>query len=358
MLRRLLLKGILMIKKLIDKLNNEKKLSKDEWLYILNNYSEDDRIYAEKIAADIAQSKFGKKIYFRGIIEFTNICKNDCYYCGIRKSNTCVSRYRLSKEDILECARDGYTHGFRTFVLQGGEDGYFSDEVLCDIVHDIKKEFPDCAVTLSVGERSKDSYIKLYNAGADRYLIRHEAANERLYGEIHPAIQKHSERMRCLYELREIGFQTGCGFMIGVPHQTNSDIADDMIFMQEFKPHMVGLGPFIPHKDTPFGMYNSGSVNLTLLLISLTRIMLPNALLPSTTALGTAKMNGRQLGVLAGCNVVMPNLSPAAVRKKYMLYDNKIGTEFDAETGIRLLREQMEEIGYEVICSKGDYIEN
>lgn len=346
-----------MVKEFIDKLNKQKELSKVEWLYILNNYSEEDRIYAQKIAVDITRSRFGKKIYFRGIIEFSNICKNDCYYCGIRKSNTCVSRYRLSKDDILECARDGYTHGFKTFVLQGGEDGHFSDEILCDIIRDLKREFSDCAVTLSVGERSRDSYVNLYNAGADRYLIRHEAANERLYGEIHPSIQKHSERMRCLRDLREIGFQTGCGFMVGVPYQTNADIADDMIFIQEFKPHMVGLGPFIPHKDTPFGKYNSGNVNLTLLLISLTRIMLPSVLLPSTTALGTAKGNGRQLGVLAGCNVVMPNLSPAGVRKKYMLYDNKIGTEFDAETGIRILREQMEEIGYEVICARGDYKE-
>lgn len=346
-----------MIKKLIDKLSKNRYLEKDEWLFILDNYTSEDIEYIREMAQNIAISKFGKKIYFRGIIEFSNICKNDCYYCGIRKSNKCISRYRLTKEDILDCARDGYKHGFRTFVLQSGEDGHFNDDILCDIVKSLKAEFNDCAVTLSVGERSRESYQKLYDCGADRYLIRHEAACSRLYGEIHPSIQKHSERMECLKNLKEIGFQTGCGFMVGVPHQTNSDIADDMVFIQDFKPQMVGIGPFLPQKDTPFGEYSPGSVEKTLLLISLTRILLPNVLLPSTTALGTAKGDGRQLGVLAGCNVVMPNLSPESVRKKYMLYDNKIGTEFDAATGIKMLREQMDEIGYEVVCSRGDYRE-
>ena len=346
-----------MVKTLIDILNKKKKLSFDEWKYLLENYTEDDRKYAENLAREITISNFSKKIFFRGIIEFTNVCKNDCYYCGIRKSNTCISRYRLAKSDILECARDGYENGFRTFVLQGGEDGFFKDEILCDIVSSLKSEFPDCAVTLSVGERSRESYINLYNAGADRYLIRHEAASSELYKKIHPSIMKHSERIRCLYDLKEIGYQTGCGFMVGVPYQTSADIAEDMVFMQTFKPHMVGIGPFIPHKDTPFGKYNAGSVSLTLMLISLTRIMLPKSLLPSTTALGTAESDGRQQGVLAGCNVVMPNLSPSSVRKKYMLYDNKIGTEFDAETGIKLLKKQMADIGYEVVCSRGDYKE-
>ncbi len=342
---------------LIDKLNSEKKLTHIEWCYILENYTESDRLYAENISRDITTELFGKKIYFRGIIEFTNICKNDCYYCGLRRSNCNIERYRLTKEDILECAKDGYENGFRTFVLQGGEDRYFSDDVLCDIIKSIKELFPDCAVTLSVGERSKESYIRLYNAGADRYLLRHEAAEKRLYSELHPSFQKHEERIRCLYDLREIGFQTGCGFMIGVPHQTVSDLATDMVFIQEFKPQMIGLGPFIPHKDTPFGVFKNGSPELTLFLISLSRIMLPNVLMPATTALGTVRGDGRKLGVLAGCNVVMPNLSPLKVRKKYMLYDNKAGTDCDAKTGVELLRKQMEEIGYEVISARGDYKE-
>lgn len=346
-----------MVKKLIEKLRDTKRLSFDEWCYIIDNFTDKDREYAAEIARSIATERFGKNIYFRGIIEFTNICKNDCYYCGIRCSNRRVSRYRLTPEDILECARDGYANGFRTFVLQGGEDGHYTDEVLCDIIASIKKEFPDCAVTLSVGERSTESYERLYKAGADRYLLRHEAASCELYGKIHPEFQKHKNRMRCLRDLRRIGYQTGCGFMVGVPHQTTSDIAKDMLFIEEFKPQMVGLGPFLPHSDTPFGKYSAGSVDLTLFLISLTRIMLPNVLLPSTTALGTARGDGRQMGVLAGCNVVMPNLSPESVRKKYMLYDNKIGTECDAKTGIEMLRGQMEEIGYDVICTRGDYRE-
>ncbi len=346
-----------MVKELIDKLNITKKLDKNEWMYILDNYDDDDKVYAENLARDLTISIFGKKIYFRGIIEFTNICKNDCYYCGIRKSNTCVSRYRLTKDDILECAHDGYSHGFRTFVLQGGEDGYFNDDVLCDIVKTIKSSFPDCAVTLSVGERTRESYQRLYDSGADRYLIRHEAANCDLYKKIHPGIMHLENRMRCLKDLKEIGYQTGCGFMVGVPYQTNEDIAEDMIFMQDFKPQMVGLGPFLPHKDTPFKDFQGGSVDKTLMLISLTRIMLPSVLLPSTTALGTAKGDGRQLGVLAGCNVVMPNLSPMSVRKKYMLYDNKAGTDCDAETGIKTLRMQMQQIGYEVVCTRGDFKE-
>ncbi len=347
-----------MIKTLIDKLNCNKKLTHGEWCSLIENFNENDREYAASLARDIAVSRFGKNIYFRGIIEFTNICKNDCYYCGIRKSNCNVQRYRLTKEEILECAKEGYEYGFRTFVLQGGEDGSITDDVLCDIIKSIKALYPDCAVTLSVGERSTESYKRLKDAGADRYLLRHEAAQKRLYNKIHPEYQHFEERMRCLRDLQSFGFQTGCGFMIGVPHQTVSDIADDMVFIQEFKPQMIGLGPFIPHKDTPFGDFPHGSIELTLFLMSLSRIMLPSVLLPATTALGSVRGDGRQLGVLAGCNVVMPNLSPLSVRKKYMLYDGKAGTDSDAKSGIELLRRQMEEIGYSVVCGRGDFSES
>lgn len=344
-----------MVKALIDKLNSEKSLTHAEWCTLLENFNESDRKYAETLAREIATERFGKNIYFRGIIEFTNICKNDCYYCGIRRSNCCVQRYRLSKEEILECASEGYKYGFRTFVLQGGEDGSITDEFLCDIISSIKELYPDCAVTLSVGERSTQSYEKLKSAGADRYLLRHEAANKNLYEKIHPEYQSYDERMRCLFDLKKLGFQTGCGFMVGVPYQTISDIADDLIFIQDFKPHMIGLGPFIPHKDTPFKDYAHGNIELTLMLMSLSRIMLPDVLLPATTALGSVRGDGRQLGVLAGCNVVMPNLSPLSVRKKYMLYDGKAGTESDAKSGIEMLKHQMEEIGYNVVCTRGDH---
>ncbi len=342
---------------LIEKLYEKRNLSHSEWCYIFENYTENDRMFAQELAKNIAIKHFGKNIFFRGIIEFTNICKNDCYYCGLRCSNKNIQRYRLSKQDIIECANDGYENGFRTFVLQGGEDGHYTDNVLCDIVSTLKKLHPDCAITLSVGERSRESYENLYKAGADRYLLRHEAADQGLYAKLHPKYQLHENRIRCLYDLREIGYQTGCGFMIGVHNQTMSDIATDMMFIQDFKPHMLGLGPFIPHKDTPFGVFSNGSTELTLLIISLSRILLPNVLMPSTTALGTVRDDGRKLGILAGCNVVMPNLSPMSVRKKYMLYDNKAGTDCDAATGIEVLKKQMEEIGYRVISARGDYSE-
>lgn len=342
-------------KQFINKLNEEKSLSFEEWTHLLSSYDNQDFDYASELAQKISVERFGKKIYFRGIIEFTNYCKNDCYYCGIRHSNKNAQRYRLTKDDILSCCDIGYEYGFRTFVLQGGEDTYYKDEILCDIISDIKKKYPDCAVTLSVGELSRNSYEKLFNAGADRYLLRHEAADKDLYEKIHPAYQKFENRMRCLKDLKEIGYQVGCGFMVGVKYQSIENLAKDMLFIGEFSPAMVGIGPFISHKDTPFGTEPCGDVSLTLFLMSLTRIMLPDVLLPATTALGTADADGRKLGVLCGCNVVMPNISPSDVRKKYMLYDNKVGTDLTAELGINMLKEQMSQIGYEIVCDRGDH---
>ena len=344
-------------RELIDKLNSEKQLSFDEWKQLIASHTDDDAEYAASIARDIATGIFGKKIYFRGIVEFTNICKNDCIYCGIRKSNKNVARYRLSDDDILECCREGYECGFRTFVLQGGEDMHYTDERLVALIKRIKGEFTDCAVTLSVGERERASYEKLFAAGADRYLLRHETADEAHYGLLHPSELKWAHRMQCLRDLREIGFQTGCGMMVGSPFQTVDHLAKDMMFIKEFDPQMVGMGPFIPHHDTPFRDEPAGSADLTIFLLSLVRIMLPSVLLPATTALGTLSGDGRQRGVLAGCNVIMPNLSPLSVRKKYMLYDNKVGTGDSAADGIEKLRAQMNEIGYEVCVGRGDYKE-
>lgn len=342
---------------LIDKLNKEKKLSFDEWNMLLASYDENDFKYATELARKISVENFGKRIYFRGIIEFTNYCRNDCYYCGIRCSNKNLDRYRLNKEDILNCCDVGYEYGFRTFVLQGGEDMHFTCDVLCDIVKSIKEKHSDCAVTLSVGELSREAYEKLFEAGADRYLLRHEAADKELYEKIHPPYQKYENRMRCLYDLKDIGYQVGCGFMVGVPHQENKHLATDMVFIQEFKPAMVGIGPFMTHKDTPFKNEPCGDVNLTLFTMSLMRILSPNVLLPATTALGTAQDDGRKLGVMCGCNVVMPNISPDDVRDKYMLYDNKIGTNINAAMGIKTLEDQMAQIGYEVVCTRGDHID-
>lgn len=339
---------------LIEKLHQEHSLTLEEWRQLFGSYTEEDVIYAIDLAQKTAVKNFGKKIYFRGIIEFTNFCKNDCYYCGIRKSNHKCRRYRLEPEEILECCQEGYENGFRTFVLQGGEDGWFNDERMCEIVSRIKADYPDCAVTLSLGERSRESYERLKNAGADRYLLRHETADEEHYRKLHPKPQSLQNRMRCLKELKELGYQTGCGIMVGTPGQTPENLAEDMKFMESFQPEMIGIGPFIPHQETPFREEPQGDVELTLFILALCRILFPNVLLPSTTALGTAEADGRKQGVLAGCNVVMPNLSPVSVRKNYMLYDKKAGTDLSAEEGIRMLREQMEEIGYEVVIGRGD----
>ena len=340
---------------LIRVLHQSRKLSENEWTQLFTEYDEEDVSLARSLAREIALERFGKRLWFRGIVEFSNICKQNCLYCGIRRDNHKVCRYRLTPEEILECCADGYEGGFRTFVLQGGEDGWFTDERMCAIVREIKAKFPDCAVTLSLGERSRESYQALFDAGADRYLLRHETADETHYRLLHPAEQTLQNRLRCLRDLKDIGYQTGCGIMVGSPGQTPATLARDMVFMQEFKPEMIGVGPFLPHGDTPFRDEPAGSVELTLFILALCRIMLPDVLLPATTALGTAESDGRIRGVLAGCNVVMPNLSPAAVRKKYMLYDNKAGTELTASQGVALLRRQMESIGYEVAIGRGDY---
>ena len=342
---------------LIDRLHRDHCLEESQWQKLLTNPSPEEMDYAKTLAREITVKNFGKTIYFRGIIEFSNICRCDCRYCGIRCSNKKVARYRLTQEDILRCCQEGYEGGFRTFVLQGGEDGWFTDERMYAIIRSIKETYPDCAVTLSLGERSRESYQKLYEAGADRYLLRHETADEDHYALLHPAGQTLRNRLRCLWDLKEIGYQTGCGIMVGSPGQTPQTLARDMVFMQEFKPQMIGIGPFLPHQDTPFKNEAPGSVPLTLYLLALSRILLPRVLLPSTTALGTAEGDGRQQGVLAGCNVVMPNLSPADVRKKYMLYDNKAGTDLTAAEGIALLRQQMADIGYDVVIGRGDYSE-
>lgn len=339
---------------LIRKLQQEHSLTMEEWQQLFETYTEQDITYAIDLARKISVQQFGKKIYFRGIIEFTNFCKNDCYYCGIRKSNHHCQRYRLEPEEILDCCREGYENGFRTFVLQGGEDGWFDDERMCQIIRKIKEIYPDCAVTLSLGERSRESYERLKCAGADRYLLRHETADEEHYRKLHPEKQTLKNRMQCLKDLKELGYQTGCGIMVGTPGQTPATLAEDMKFMERFEPEMIGIGPFIPHQETPLKDVPRGDVKLTLFVLALCRILFPKVLLPSTTALGTAEVDGRKQGVLAGCNVVMPNLSPVSVRKNYMLYDKKAGTELSAKEGIRILREQMQEIGYEVVIGRGD----
>ena len=342
-------------KELIDKLEKNRHLDRGEWISLFETYTDEDRTYAAKKAVQTAKGVFGNSIFIRGIVEFSNVCKNDCYYCGIRRSNSNCERYRLTEEQILDCCDAGYEYGFRTFVLQSGESAGYSTDKLCGIVSSIKKKYPDCAVTLSIGELEYEDYKRLFDAGADRYLLRHETASEEHYGKLHPKEMSWAHRMKCLEQLKEIGYQTGCGMMVGAPFQTVENLAEDMLYLESFKPEMIGMGPFIPHKDTPFRDEPSGSYELTLFLISLCRLMLPDALIPATTALGTIRPNGREQGVLAGANVVMPNLSPTDVRKKYLLYDGKICTGDESAQCRACLERRMESIGYKVVITRGDY---
>ena len=342
-------------RELILKLEKDSHLTKDEFSILLSSYTQSDILFAREKAQQIAKAHFGNKVYMRGLIEFTNICSRNCYYCGLRYGNNNISRYRLSEEEILSCCREGYNLGFRTFVLQGGEDPYFTDDKICSIIEKIKSSFPDCVITLSIGEKSRETYQKYFDAGARRYLLRHETANDKHYSIIHPKEMSLANRKKCLYDLMDIGFQTGCGFMVGSPEQTFETLADDLTFIADLKPHMVGIGPFIPHKDTPFGNEPQGDLDLTLFLLSLVRIMLKTVLLPSTTALGTIHPDGREMGILSGANVVMPNLSPILVREKYMLYNNKISTGEEAAEGVANLKEQMLKIGYKIINSVGNH---
>lgn len=326
-----------------------------EGLYTLltERDEETDRFLAQE-AAKQAQRCYGNSIYIRGLIEFTNYCKNDCLYCGIRRSNAEADRYRLTKEEILDCCAQGHMLGYRTFVLQGGEDPYYTDARLAEIVSAIHAAYPDCAITLSCGERSEASYRTLFEAGAERYLLRHETASETHYRRLHPAEMSFSNRMNCLHILKKIGYQVGCGFMVGSPYQTVSDLVKDLRFIKEFRPHMVGIGPFIAHHETPFHNENNGTVELTLYLLSIIRLLLPEVLLPATTALGTLSPVGREQGILHGANVVMPNLSPVRVRKKYELYDNKICTGEEAAECRGCLERRIESVGYRVASDRGD----
>ncbi len=322
---------------------------------LLGEAAEEDVAYLCAQAREVADSVYGKKVFKRGLIEFTNYCKNDCYYCGIRRSNACAQRYRLDKETILSCCEKGYALGYRTFVLQGGEDGYFSDDRVCEIVSEIRKKYTDCAITLSIGEKSKESYQKYFDVGADRYLLRHETANEAHYGKLHPAELSLQTRKQCLFDLKEIGYQVGCGFMVGSPYQSIETLYEDLMFIKELEPHMVGIGPFIPQKETPYGEERAGTLEMTLRLLAIIRLIHPHALLPATTALGTIHEEGRELGILAGANVVMPNLSPNDVRDKYRLYDNKACTGDESTEGDANLRLRMKKMGYDLVCDRGDY---
>ena len=339
---------------IIEKLIKERSLTVDEYEYLITNRNEEAAAILAEEALKVRKEIYVNTVYIRGLIEISNICKNDCLYCGIRRSNLNCQRYRLTINEILECCQEGYELGFRTFVLQGGEDSYYSDDVLCELIQTIKMQYSDCAVTLSLGERSKESYQKLYDSGADRYLLRHETADKEHYSKLHPKELSLDNRMQCLHDLKEIGYQVGCGFMVESPYQTSMQLARDLKFIEEFQPDMCGVGPFIPHADTPFSKEKTGTVELTCYLLSIIRLIKPNILLPATTALGTIDEHGREKGILAGANVVMPNLSPASVRKKYMLYNNKVSDGAESAQSKDTLIKRMASIGYEVVTNRGD----
>lgn len=340
--------------KLIDKLEKNCGLERNEYVRLIEGRTPETASYLFERAREVRERHYGKDVYIRGLIEFTNYCKNDCLYCGIRRSNKNCDRYRLSGEEIIACCEEGYRLGFRTFVLQGGEDGFYTDEKLCSIISHIKSEFPDCALTLSIGEKSRESYEAYFRAGADRYLLRHETADFQHYGKLHPKELSAKNRQRCLWDLKEIGYQVGTGFMVGSPFQTAENLADDMLFIKALQPDMVGIGPFISHKDTPFKDEKSGTLELTLFMLGLIRLTLPKALIPATTALGTISPDGREKGLLAGANVVMPNLSPVSVRKKYLLYDNKICTGDESAQCRMCLERRVASTGYKIVVSRGD----
>ncbi len=342
------------ISTLIETLARTHHLSLEGYETLVAAYSPENAALSAARADAVRREIYGTDVYIRGLIEISSICKNDCLYCGLRRSNAHCERYRLTQEEICACADEGYTLGFRTFVLQGGEDPFFTDGILCAIVRELKRRHPDCAVTLSMGERSRESYALLREAGADRYLLRHETADAEHYAKLHPPEMSFARRIQCLRDLRDLGYQTGCGFMVGSPYQTSRTLAQDLALIETFHPDMCGIGPFLPQKDTPFGTCPAGSAALTCYLLSIIRLIHPPVLLPATTALGTADPTGREKGIQSGANVVMPNLSPVQVRKKYALYDGKLSTGAESAQCLSRLRQRMQSIGYQVVTDRGD----
>lgn len=342
------------IKNLIDELFEKGILPKDDFKYLIDHRDEEAAEYLFSKSRIRQKEVFGNQVYLRGIVEFSSYCKSNCLYCGLRRDNEHAERYHLTEDEILACCRQGHAFGFRTFVLQSGEDLTYTDEDICHIILRIKKEMPDCAVTLSIGEKTREQYQMYYDAGADRYLLRHETASPQLYAKMHPTDQTLENRIRCLYDLRDIGYQIGAGMMIQPPGQTTDDLVTDLYFLHDLQPYMIGIGPFIPHHDTPFRDEKAGSVELTLYMLGILRLMFPKALIPATTALGTIDQKGREKGILAGANVIMPNLSPKEVRGKYLLYNNKICTGEDASQCSLCMAGRMKSIGYETVITRGD----
>jgi biotin synthase len=341
---------------LVDRLARERSLPLASYAGLIASYNPELAEYAAALAREKRRQVYGDVVYVRGLIEISNVCGNDCYYCGIRKSNRHCQRYTLSAQEVMACCQEGYGLGFRTFVLQGGESGVYSLDEICQLARDIKHSFPGCALTLSLGEYPYAAYKAMREAGVDRYLLRHETANADHYAALHPPAMQFSNRMRCLRDLKALGFQAGCGFMVGSPGQTPLILAEDLSFIEAYAPEMCGIGPFIPHHDTPLGQHPAGSAEMTTFLLSLLRLMHPNLLLPATTALGSLAVGGREKGILAGANVVMPNLSPPAQREKYSIYDNKLSTGAESAQNLEALRQSIAAAGCNMVLDRGDYL--
>ena len=340
---------------LIQKLKFEKDLSREEFLYLLYNQNDfKEKLFKE--AKEVTKKHFTNKLYVRGLLEISNICKNNCYYCGIRCGNKNIKRYRLNSEEIIKSIIVGNHLGFKTFVLQGGEDPYYTDEILCEVLKEIKKIAPDAAITLSVGERSFDSYKNLKNAGADRFLLRHEAVDNELYYKLHPKEMSLENRKKCLFNLKKLGYQTGSGFMVGAPYQSYENIVEDLKFLKDLNPEMIGIGPFISQHDTDFQSFENGSVELTVFLIAILRLMFPSANLPSTTSLATLSENGRIMGINAGANVFMPNISPEFAKENYNLYDNKLYSKMESAKNLNNLKTSFKNLGYDIVMERGDFV--
>lgn len=342
------------MKCIIDRLREKHKLEPEQYRALLTMRDPQDVEYLMSQAREVAQLKFGKHVFLRGLIELSNVCRNDCLYCGIRRSNHQVARYTLTREQVLACCEQGYEIGFRTFVLQGGEWSEEQSKWIADLIAEIRQHWPDCAITLSLGEHPKETYALWREAGADRYLLRHETHNSRLYGLLHPKGMTIGNRLQCLDWLKQLGFQVGAGIMVGSPFQSLKTIVEDIQYLIEFQPHMIGIGPFIPHHDTPLRRFPAGSVEMTARLYAIMRLALPQALIPSTTAMASLSPNGRLRGILSGANVVMPNLSPEDNRKQYSLYDNKASLGAESAQGIRVLADELATIGYSIDWSRGD----
>jgi len=342
------------MRSLVDTLRDHHELAPDQYMALLTMHDSQDVEYLIGQAREVAQQQFGRGIYLRGLIELSNVCRNDCLYCGIRRSNRHVARYTLTREQALASCEQGYHIGFRTFVLQGGEWGEERSQWIAELISDIRQNWPDCAITLSLGEHPRETYALWRAAGADRYLLRHETHNARLYSLLHPRELTIQHRLQCLEWLKELGYQVGAGIMVGAPFQSLKAIVEDIQYLVDFKPHMIGIGPFIPQSDTPLGRFPAGSVDLTARLYAIMRLAIPHALIPSTTAMATMASDGRCRGILAGANVVMPNLSPMDYRSQYALYDNKASLGAESAQGIKLLEEELMTIGYHIDWSRGD----